>query len=85
MLIWDIDWLNDPDIITILLHGPVRGEVAASGYIEDRHAGPGLFIEVCFFCPFLAVDVGFVICHYQVFIMGKQGVDDRLEQFPISR
>ena len=50
-----------PNILTIFVDGPVAGEFAGSGDVEDGHLGPFVLIPVYGINLILTVDVGLII------------------------
>ena len=76
--------LYSPDVTAIVRDGPIRGEVAHAGCVQDRHLGPGVLVGPCLADLGLALDVRLEVGQYEVGVVMDQPVDQGLEEVTVA-
>jgi hypothetical protein len=77
---FDLDWPSSPDVRAVVPDGAIRGELAHSRHIQDRHTIPSIAVAIRDADSILALDVGAVISKQQVLVRVQERVVQGAEQ-----
>ena len=76
----DLLGLDPPDALGVLGDGPVRGEHAHAGHVEDGPAAPIVVVAPILVDAFLSPEEGAEVGEDHEFVPADQAVQDRLEE-----
>ena len=73
-----------PDLLGVFPDGPIGGEDAHAGHVEDRYGSPAFPVRIGPAGGFLGGDVGTVIGQDEVLVAAEERIDEGPEEAGVA-